>query len=67
MNNNLSIDLTIQRRKIMPQIRALVLCLLGLGIVVIVKINLNEAQVGDLVVKLNHNNIYTRVQVPFIF
>jgi hypothetical protein len=57
MNNNLSIDLTIQEGKIRPQIRALVLCLLDLGIVVIVKINLNEAQVGDLVIKLNHNNI----------
>jgi hypothetical protein len=39
----------------------------GFGNCSIVKINLNEAQVGDLIVKLNHNNIYTKVQVPFIF
>jgi hypothetical protein len=51
------------RRQIRPHIGALILCLLGLGIVVIVIINSNEAQVGDLVIKLSHSKFYTKVQV----
>jgi hypothetical protein len=46
-----------------PQIGIVILCLLGFGVVTFVGINPNEAQIGDVVVKIAHNGFYTRVQV----
>jgi len=36
---------------------------LGFGVVMLVGINLNEAQVGDVEVEITHNGFYTRAQV----
>jgi hypothetical protein len=51
------------RRQNGPQIGTLILRLLGFGIVILVGINLNEAQVGDVAVEITHNGFYTRAQV----
>jgi len=37
--------------------------LLGFGIVILVGINPNEAQIGDVAVEKIHNGFYTRVHV----
>lgn len=41
----------------------LILCILGLGIVIILGLNLDETSVGDFVVKLNHTGFYTQALV----
>jgi hypothetical protein len=43
-----------------PQVGALILRMLGFGIVVIVGINPNEAQIGDVAVEIAHNDFCTR-------
>jgi hypothetical protein len=37
--------------------------LLGFGIVILMGINSDEAQIGDIVVKIAHNGFYTHAQV----
>jgi hypothetical protein len=49
------------RRQVGPQIGALILRLLGFGIMVLVGINLDEAQIGDVVVEITHNGFYTHL------
>jgi hypothetical protein len=46
-----------------PQIRAIILRLLGFGVVSFVGIDPNEAQVGDVAVEIVHNGFCTCVQV----
>ncbi len=46
-----------------PKIGAVILCLLGFGVVTFVGIDPDEAQVGDVAVKIVHNSFYTRDQV----
>jgi hypothetical protein len=36
---------------------------LGFGVVTVIGIDLNEAQIGDVVVEIVHNGFYTHVQV----
>jgi len=52
--------LTIQRG---PQRGAIVLRLLGFGVVMLVEIDPDEARVGDIVVEVAHNGFYTRTKV----
>jgi hypothetical protein len=47
------------RRHNGPQIGALILRLLGFGVVILVGINPDEAQVGDVQVEITHNGFYT--------
>jgi hypothetical protein len=49
--------------QVAPRIGALILCQLGFGVVAIVGVSLDKAQVGDIVVALVHIGFYTRVQV----
>jgi hypothetical protein len=51
------------RRQDETQIGALILHLLGFGIMILMGINPNEAHIGDVAVKITHNGFYTRVQV----
>jgi hypothetical protein len=51
------------RRQIGLQIRALVLHLLGFGILVFVGINPNKVQIGDLAFELSHNRFSQKAQV----
>jgi len=51
------------RRQDEPQVGALILRILGFGIVVIVGINPDEARVGDVAVEIAHNGFCTRAQV----
>jgi hypothetical protein len=46
-----------------PHIGMVILRFLGFGIVTIIGIDLDEAQVGDVAVKLAHNGFYTRAQI----
>jgi len=46
-----------------PQIGAVVMRFLGVGVVTVVGIDPNEAQVGDVAVEVAHNDFYTRAQV----
>jgi hypothetical protein len=36
---------------------------LGFGIVILVGINLDEVQIGDVAIEIAHNGFYTRTQV----
>ncbi len=47
------------RRQYEPQVGALILRILGFGIVVIMGVNPNEAQVGDVVMEIAHNGFCT--------
>jgi hypothetical protein len=47
------------RRQDEPQVGALILRILGFGIVVIVGANPDEAQVGDVAVEIAHNGFCT--------
>jgi hypothetical protein len=47
------------RRQDGPQIGPLILRLLGFGMVMLIGINPNEAQIGDVVVEIIHNGFYT--------
>jgi hypothetical protein len=47
------------RRRNEPQVGALILRMLGFNIVVIVGINPNEGQIGDVVVEIAHNGFCT--------
>jgi len=51
------------RRQDGPQIRALILHLLGFAVVILIGINPNEAQIGDVAVEIIHNGFYTHTQV----
>ncbi len=51
------------RRQDGPQTRAMILRSLGYGVVTFVGIDPNEAQVGDVVVEITHNDFYTHVQI----
>jgi hypothetical protein len=51
------------RRQDGPRIGAVILHLLGCGVVTFVGIDLDEARVGDVVVEITHNGFYTRAQV----
>ncbi len=51
------------RRQDEPQIGALILRLLGFGIMIFMGINPDEAQVGDVVIEITQNSFYTRVPV----
>jgi hypothetical protein len=51
------------RRRNEPQIGALILQMLGFGIVVIMGINPDEGRIGDVVVEITHNGFCTRAQV----
>jgi hypothetical protein len=46
-----------------PQRGAVILRLLGFGVVRLVRIDLDEARVGDIVVEVAHSGFYTRAQV----
>jgi hypothetical protein len=46
-----------------PQKGAVVLRLLGFGVVTLVGIDPKEARVGDIAVKVAHNGFYTRAKV----
>jgi hypothetical protein len=46
-----------------PQIGAVILRLLGFGVVTFVDIDPDEAQVGDVAIEIAHNGFYTRIQV----
>ncbi len=46
-----------------PQIGAVILRLLGFGIITFVGINPNEVQVGDVGVEITHNSFRTRAQI----
>jgi hypothetical protein len=46
-----------------PQIGAVILRFLGFGVVKVVRIDPNEARVGDVAVEIIHNGFYTRVEV----
>jgi hypothetical protein len=46
-----------------PQRGAVVLRFLGFGVVRLVGIDLDEARVGDIAVKVAHSGFYTRAQV----
>jgi len=46
-----------------PQRGAVVLRLLGFGVVTLVGIDLEEARVGDIAVEVAHSGFYTRVKV----
>ncbi len=46
-----------------PQRGAIILRLLGFGIVKLVRIDPDEARVGDIVVEVAHSGFYTRAQV----
>jgi len=50
------------RRQIGLQIKALVLHLLGFGVVIIVRINPNKVQVGDFAIKLSHNGFSQKLK-----
>jgi hypothetical protein len=45
------------------QLGTLILQMLGFGVVIIVGVNLDEAQIGDVVVEIAHNGFYTYAQV----
>ncbi len=46
-----------------PWTRTLILRQLGFGVVAIIGMNPDEAQVGDIVVELMHNGFYMKAQV----
>jgi hypothetical protein len=46
-----------------PQRGAVVLRFLGFGVVTIVGIDLEQAQVGDIAIEVAHSGFYTRAQV----
>ncbi len=46
-----------------PQRGAVVLCLLGFGVVTLVGIDPEEARVGDIAVEVAHSGFYTRAKV----
>ncbi len=46
-----------------PQRGAVILCFLGFGVVRLVGIDPNEAQVGDIAVEVVHSGFYTRARV----
>jgi hypothetical protein len=46
-----------------PQIGAIILHLLGFGVIIVVGINLDETQVGDVAVEIAHKGFYTHTQV----
>jgi hypothetical protein len=43
-----------------PQRGAIILCFLGFGVVRLVGIDLDEAQVGDIAIEVAHSGFYTR-------
>jgi hypothetical protein len=43
-----------------PQIKAIILHFLGIGVVTVLGIDPNEARVGDVVVEIAYNGFYTR-------
>jgi hypothetical protein len=51
------------RRQDEPQVGALILRILGFGIVVIVGVNSDEAQVGNVAMEIAHNGFYTCARV----
>jgi hypothetical protein len=51
------------RRKNEPQVRALILQMLGIGIVIIVSVNPDEVRIGDVVMEIAHNGLCTCAQV----
>jgi hypothetical protein len=51
------------KTQITPQIGALILYQLGFGVVAIVEVSFDKAQVGDIAIELMHNGFYTRAQV----
>jgi hypothetical protein len=59
VKNGYSLDLIIQGGKI----GAVILHFLGFGIIIVVGIDPNEAQVGDVAVEIVHNGFYTCAQV----
>ncbi len=46
-----------------PQRGAVVLCLLGFGVVTLLGIDPEEARVGDIAVEVAHSGFYTRAKV----
>jgi hypothetical protein len=50
------------RRQDGPQIGVVVLHVLGFGVMTFVRMNPDEAQVGDVVIEIVHNGFYTHVQ-----
>jgi len=46
-----------------PQRGAVILRLLGFGVVTLVGVDPDEARVGDIVVEIAHNGFYTRAKV----
>jgi len=46
-----------------PQRGAIVLRLLGFGVVTLVGVDLDEARIGDIAVKVAHSGFYTRAEV----
>ncbi len=46
-----------------PQRGSVVLRLLGFGMVTLVKIDLDEARIGDIAIEVAHNGFYTRAKV----
>ncbi len=51
------------RRQDELQVGALILRMLGFGIMIIVGVNPNEARIGDVVMEIAHNGFCTRAQV----
>ncbi len=51
------------RIQVAPRIGTLILRQLGFGVVVIVGVNPDETQVGDIVVELVHNGFCTKAQI----
>jgi hypothetical protein len=44
-----------------PPIRAIILRFLGFGVVIVIRIDHDEARIGDVVVEIAHNGFYTCV------
>jgi hypothetical protein len=40
-----------------------ILCFSGFGVVIVIRIDPDEARIGDMAVEIAHNGFYTRVQV----
>jgi hypothetical protein len=50
-------------QRVLPPRGAVVLRFLGFGVITIVRIDPNEARVGDIAIEIAHSGFYTRAEV----